>query len=126
MKITKTLPKLNKSVTVEFNMPVSLADKVKAFGEEVVNSHAQGSMVIWIQSNIARWMVKGLTQAQMDDAAKNLKPGVSLRSPKVDTDAEILAFVQMTPEQQKKKIQEMKERLAAKEAAAKVSATAAK
>ena len=117
MKITKTLPKLNKSASVEFNMPEGLANKVKAWGESVVDSHVKGSVVIWVQSNIARWIVKGLTQAQMDEAAKNLKPGVSNRAPSVDTDAEILAFANMTPEQQKKKIQEMKDRLAAKEAA---------
>ena len=118
MKITKTLPKLAKSATVEFNMPTTLADKVKAFGEEVVNSHAQGSIVIWVQSNIARWITKGLTQAQMDETAKQLKPGVSVRAPQANFDAELLAFASMTPEQQKAKIQELKNKMAANAAPA--------
>lgn len=55
MKISAKSGKLA-PVTVEVNIPATLADKVKLYSEDVVNSAAQDSLVISVQALMRRHM----------------------------------------------------------------------
>lgn len=56
------------AVTVDCNIPASLADKTKAFGEDVVNSAAEDSLIITVQALMRRMM-----QPKVDKAGKVTK-----------------------------------------------------
>src|ERR1035437_6829309 len=62
MKISAKSGKLA-PLTVDVNIPAALADKVKLYGEEVVNSAAQDSLVISVQALMRRHMVDKVDKA---------------------------------------------------------------
>lgn len=62
----ETAKKLNitpSKVTTEVNIPDTLAEKVKLFGEEVVNSAASDALVINVQAGMRRMMVPKFDKA---------------------------------------------------------------
>jgi len=69
----KTATKLGVSaapVAVECNIPATLAEKVKLFGEDVVNATSEDSLIITVQALIRRMMAP-----KVDKAGKVLAPG---------------------------------------------------
>lgn len=59
-------------VSAEVNIPATLADKVKAFGEDVVNSAVEDSLVISVQALMRRMM-----QPKTDKAGKVTAPAAT-------------------------------------------------
>ena len=87
MKITAKTGKNGTPVSVDCDIPASLADKVKLFGEDVVNASAEDSLVITVQALMRRMMspkvdkagkviAAAKTPAEIQAAVKALKPDV--------------------------------------------------
>lgn len=104
MKITATISaetakKLNierKPVTVEANIPESLGDKVKLFGEDVVNGAADDALVINVQALVRRMMVPKFDKAgkKTSDASSEaeIQKAVTAWKPDVRTVVRQTAF----------------------------------
>lgn len=69
------------SVTIEFDLPESLKDKVEKFGEDAVNSRAGASIVIdlqgWMRSQLRADPPK--SKKKIQEAADEWKPGTKKR-----------------------------------------------
>ncbi len=69
------------SVTIEYEVPESLKDKVAKFGEDAVNSRAGASIVIdlqgWMRSQLRADPPK--TKKEIQKAADDWKPGTKKR-----------------------------------------------
>ena len=78
MKVTAktTTGDIKKSVTCEVVLPDALAEKIKHFGEAVVNSASQDSLVISAQALMRRMISKGKTDKEIQDALTAWKPDV--------------------------------------------------
>ena len=74
-------------VTVEANIPATLAEKVKLFGEDVVNASAEDSLIINVQALVRRMIApktdksgkvtaQGKTAAEVQAAVTAWKPDV--------------------------------------------------
>ena len=87
MKITAKTGKNGTPISVDCDIPASLADKVKLFGEDVVNASAEDSLVITVQALMRRMMspkvdkagkviAAAKTLAEIQAAVKAWKPDV--------------------------------------------------
>lgn len=87
MKIAAKTGKNGTPVSVDCDIPASLADKVKLFGEDVVNASAEDSLVITVQALMRRMMspkvdkagkviAAAKTPAEIQAAVKAWKPDV--------------------------------------------------
>jgi len=76
MKISAKKKDQKEVVTVEANIPDTLAEKIKLFGEDVVNSAATDSLVITVQALVRRGIAKGTSQADIQKAVTEWKPDV--------------------------------------------------
>ncbi len=87
MKVSAKTGKDGKPITVEVNIPATLAEKVKSYGEEVVNAAAEDSLVITVQALMRRLMAgkkdkegkvvtPGKNQAEIQAAVNAWKPDV--------------------------------------------------
>lgn len=59
-------------ITVECNIPATLAEKVKLFGEDVVNASSEDSLIIAVQALMRRLMT-----GKVDKAGKVISAGKS-------------------------------------------------
>lgn len=99
------------SATANYDMPVTLADKVKLWTDNVVNSIVQAAVVIDIQAVMRRLITAKKTPAEIQAAVSAYRPGVRGSSAQVDVDALFLAnFDNLSKEAQLKKIEEMKKK----------------
>jgi antitoxin component of MazEF toxin-antitoxin module len=76
MKIKAKTSKHPTPVEVEVNIPATLAEKVKLFGEDVVNASCEDSLIITVQALIRRMIEKGKVVAEIQAAVKEWKPDV--------------------------------------------------
>ena len=99
-------------VTVECNIPATLADKVKLFGEDVVNSAVEDSLVISVQSIMRRMMSPKFDKAGKKTAdpssAAQIQAAVTAWKPDVKSVVRQSAFEKassslekLTPEERK-------------------------
>lgn len=63
-------------VAFEYDLPASLADKVKKFGEDVVNAAAEDSFVIAVQALARRLLEKGKNAVEIQTAVAAWLPNV--------------------------------------------------
>jgi len=108
MKITATVSEATATklgikrepVEVEANIPETLADKVKLFGEDVVNGAAEDALVINVQALVRRMMVPKFDKAgkKTSDASSldEIKKAVAAWKPDVRTVVRQTAFEKAT------------------------------
>jgi hypothetical protein len=101
------------SVDVTYDMPPTLADKVRKFGEEVVNDAAEASLVIGIQNAARRMLVPTVdksgkvvspakSKAEIQAAINSYSPDVRSGAPRVSQADKVKAYLaSLTPEQRK-------------------------
>ena len=63
-------------VVSQFNMPKTLAEKVKAWGEDVINAATEDSVVISVQSLSRRLQTAGKSAAEIQTAITAYRPDV--------------------------------------------------
>lgn len=63
-------------VKVNYDLPAKLADKVKLYGEDVVNAAAGASFVIGLQAFMRRHIEKGTAPADLQKAVTAWRPDV--------------------------------------------------
>ena len=114
-QVTTKAPKAgDRVITVEYDLGATLADKIKLFGENIVDSHAEGSITVALQGICRSAMEKGKTDDEIHQIVAGWKPGVKTRIA-VDAEQAFFAkFMSMSPEEQAAKIKEMKDKAAAK------------
>jgi len=90
----KTAAKFNmkpSKVEVDCNIPATLADKVKAYGEDVVNGAAEDALVISVQAIMRRMMLPKVDKAGKVTAppssAADIQAAVTAWKPDVRTGA---------------------------------------
>lgn len=124
MKVAATLPKKDgvegreqdKRAEVEVNLGEDLDSAVNLFGKEVVFNSYVDTQVIRAQAQIRRYLSAGLSEADIKEKMAAWKPGVTQRTVGVKKDP-MLAFAEsiskMSPEEQKAKLAELRQRLQA-------------
>lgn len=60
--------------SVQFNLPATLPEMVKAYGESVVQAHAKGSIIISLQALMRRMLEAGKSQPDIQKAVNEWKP----------------------------------------------------
>jgi|WetSurMetagenome_2_1015567.scaffolds.fasta_scaffold519223_1 hypothetical protein len=98
--------KEDKSVTVPVMFPdfetdakVAMAEAIKSFGEKAILSNAWSAFVIDVQNAVRNKLAKGLSEADIKAALKDVKMGVALpRAAAVPTKDKLIAFaMSLTP-----------------------------
>ena len=112
MEITANAPKVERELTVDYNLGETIAEAVKLFGEEVVMSIFKAKAVIIIQDTIRRNLVAGKTDAEIKALIAGYKLGiVAVRSGKSE-DKFIEGLAKKSPEAQADFIAKLKAKIA--------------
>ena len=74
MQISAKTKKNPDVVTIEYDLPETLADLISKFGEKVVESAAKGSLVITVQAAMRRMIEKGKNTQEIQDAMATFTP----------------------------------------------------
>lgn len=96
-----------KSSAVEWDLPEKLSQIVQKYGEDVVTAHVRSSFVISLQSYIRGLIKKGESQANIQKAVNEWKPGVRVPG-KSAVDKAADALNKLSPEERKQVLEAMK------------------
>ena len=110
-EITAVDPKTQKSATVTYDFGENTSDAVGKFGDEVVFSNFVGKSVITVQAIIRRMLRAGNSQDEISEVIKGWKPGVAIERTFDPLSATLKRFEDMTPEEQKKFLADLKAKL---------------
>lgn len=107
------------SVAVQFPMPETFDEGVKAWGQEVVFTKARQSIVIDLQAMVRRLLGKSKTQAEIQAEVDKWKPGVAGEVVRKTAAERVKEDLQkLTPEQLAEQLKAVQALIAAKKAAA--------
>lgn len=118
-EIKATSAKLaGREVAISYDFGETLDEHVAKFGAEVVKSNSEANMVITIQSGIRSMAEKGKTDAEIQAAYSEWKPGVA-RPRVADTTTLLDKFSKLDEAKQDDLLMKLRELRARKAAAAK-------
>jgi hypothetical protein len=98
-----------RSATVTVNVPENLEELGQHFGQDVVYSHAKRSIVIAMQTSIRGMLEAGKSDAEIQQAMVEWKPGVK-RPAKSPMDRVREEISRMSPEDKKRILKELREK----------------
>jgi hypothetical protein len=75
MKISAVRKKTGKSVDVEVDIPATLADMVRSYGEQIVYNHAKGSIVVSLQGWLRSQLDHDKSVEDITKEVRSWKPG---------------------------------------------------
>ncbi len=78
VSISAKAPKVDKEATVNVDLGNDVQDAINKFGAEVVFSNFKANAVITAQSNIRRYLEKGMGQEEIQAKLSAWKPGVAM------------------------------------------------
>ena len=121
MQITAKAPKVNKEMTVEYDLGKDCDDACAKYGKDVVHSKFVDAEVVTIQGIIRNGLEKNVSEDVIRQRVAQHKPGVKGRGVVDYEEAFLQDFAKLSPQEQQKKIKEMQEK--SKEIAAQQAAT---
>lgn len=89
------------AVSVEYTIPETCAELIKAFGEDVVGSAAKGAIVISLQAFMRRLIEKGKDQATIQGEVKAWRPDARTIIKQSAFERASGAIDKLTPEERK-------------------------
>lgn len=109
--ITTKAPKAgDRQITVNYDLGEGLQEKVKLFGEQIVDSHAESSITVALQGIVRTALEKGVPDEDIHKLIAGWKPGVKTRIAMNAEEAFFSQFAAMSPEEQAQKIKEFQDR----------------
>lgn len=91
----------NEPVKSVFNMPGTVAEKIKAWGEDVVNAASEDSVIITIQALSRRLQKAGKSVAEINKAVADFKPNVRTLIRQSAFEKASSSLDKLTPEERK-------------------------
>jgi len=88
-------------VTIEYDLPETLADLNAKFGEKVVESAAKGSLVITVQAAMRRLIEKGKDATEIAEAMATFTPSAREVSKASAFDKAAAQIGKLSPEERK-------------------------
>ena len=94
-------------VKVQYNLPSTLAELQKAYGDDVVAAAARGAIVISLQAFMRRHIDKGTSVADIQKAVTAWRPDVRTIVRQSAFEKATSSLKQLTPEERKKLLAEL-------------------
>ena len=88
-------------VTVEYNVPETLPELAKVFGDDVVASAARGAIIISLQAFIRRHIEKGTKSEEIQKEVNSWKPDVRTVVKQSAFDKATSALDKLSPDERK-------------------------
>jgi hypothetical protein len=104
----KQIDNEEKSAVINYDFGETLEEASKMFGAEVVFTNFRANAKITAQAAIRRMLEKGMTQEQIQEKMAGWKPGVAIDTSVDPLTAMMAKYATMSPEDQKKFIEDLK------------------